>query len=145
MRQVIAIGVLSVSLLCTTTAGAETTSFFDTYGPLAIPFSASPLITLPQFDPGFGTLTKVTLTLDADTSAGSIDWDNEAPLPTDITLGIGAEVTALTEFGTSVVSVPLQLGSATGIAADNDAGADYVGTDAFSVDSGVGNDIQSSV
>jgi hypothetical protein len=145
MRQVIAIGFLLVLLLFTSTAGAETTSFVDTYGPVVTPFSASSLMTLPQFDPSLGTLTKVTLTLDVDASAGSIDWDNEMPLPTDITLGIGAEVTALTQFGTSVVAIPMQLGTATGIAADNDAGADYVGSDAFSVDSGVGNDVQSSV
>ncbi len=145
MRQGIAIGFLFALLLCASTARAETASFFGLYGLLAVPFPASPEVTLPQFDPGLGTLTKVTLSLDAESSAGTIDWDNEAPLPTDITLGIGAEVTALTAFGTSVVSIPLQFGSTTGIAADNDPAADFVGSDSFSVLGGLSNDAQSTV
>ena len=68
-------------------AQAATISFADSYGPLAVPFPAAPLATLSLFDPALGTLTKVTLTLDADTSAGTIAWDNEAPVSTDITLG----------------------------------------------------------
>jgi hypothetical protein len=102
------------------------------------------LATLPQFDPALGTLLSVQLTLDADAFAGAIDWDNEAGIPTDVTLGIGAEVTAIGLAGLSVISIPLQIGSALGIAADNDGAADFLGTDSFSVAGGVGNDVDSS-
>ena len=80
------------------------------------------------------------LTLDAETSAGSIAWDNEAAVPTDVTLGIGAEVTAVGLAGITAVAVPLQTDSAVGIDADNDGAADFVGTDAFSVVGGTGSD-----
>lgn len=117
-----------------------TISFSDAYGPAAVPFPAAALATLSQFDPSLGTLTQVTLTLDADTSAGAIFWDNEALVPTDVTLGIGAEVTAVGLAGVTAVAVPLQIGSALGIAADNDGAADFVGTDSFAVVGGTGSD-----
>jgi hypothetical protein len=100
---------------------------------------------LSQFDTGLGTLTEVKLTLNADAFAGSIDWDNEAAIPTDVTLGIGAEVTITTEFGDSVVAIPMQIGSQLGVAADNDGAADFVGTDSFTVNGGVGNDVQFAI
>jgi hypothetical protein len=136
---------LSVSVATTLVLGASaaqaaTITFMDTYGPLAVPFPASPLATLPLFDPSLGTLTKVTLTLDADTSAGTIAWDNEALIPTDVTLGIGAEVTAVGLAGVTAVAIPLQTGSAVGVAADNDGPADFVGTDSFAVVGGTGSD-----
>ncbi len=121
-------------------AYAAAISFADTYGPLAVPFPASPLATLSQFDPALGTLTKVTLTLDANTSGGTIAWDNEATAVTDVTLGIGAKVTAVGLAGITAVAIPLQIDSAVGIAADNDAAADFVGTDSFSVVGGSGSD-----
>jgi hypothetical protein len=126
-------------------AQAATISFNDTYGPTSVPFAAAPLATLSLFDPSLGTLTKVTLTLDANTSAGSISWDNEAPVSTDITLGIGAEVTAVGLAGVTAVAVPLQTDSAVGIDADNDGAADFLGTDAFSVVGGSGSDSDSDM
>jgi len=127
---------------CCAPVHAATISFSDTFGPTAI---AVPTITVPlsKFDPALGSLTKVTLTLDADTSAGSIAWDNEAGISTDLTLGIGASVTAAVPASPAVltvVAVPLQLGSATGLDADNDGAADFIGTDAFAVTGGVGMD-----
>ncbi len=121
-------------------AYAATISFADTYGPLAVPFPASPLATLSQFDPAQGTLTKVTLTLDANTSGGTINWDNEAGIATDVTLGIGATVTAVGLAGITAAALPLQVDSAVGIAADNDDAADFIGTDSFSVVGGSGSD-----
>ena len=75
----------------------------------------------------------MTLTLDANISVGMIAWDNEARVATDVTLGVGAVVTAVGLTGITMVAVPLFTGSASGIAADNDAAADFVGTDSFSV------------
>ncbi|MBL7133487.1 MAG: choice-of-anchor E domain-containing protein [Phycisphaerae bacterium] len=97
-------------------------------------------VALDKFDPALGTLTKVTIKLEATTDSGTIDWDNEAAIPTDVTLGIGAEVTATAPLLAALVAVPLQLGSATGVAADNDGAADFIGTDSFSVTGGSGSD-----
>ncbi len=140
MKRNLALALCSALLISASTAQATTISFNNAFGPVAVPLASTALAPLSLFDPALGTLTEVKLTLDADAFAGSIAWDNEANIPTDVTLGIGAEVTITTIFGDSVVAVPLQLGSALGIAADNDAAADFVGTDSFSVDGGIGND-----
>ena len=81
--------VLSITLGASVSHAASI-GFNDGFGPVQVPTPASPLATLSQFDPGLGTLTKVTLTLDADASGGTIAWDNEALFATDATLGIGA-------------------------------------------------------
>ena len=143
MSRIVAVLAL-VLLIFASTAHAATISFNDAWGPAAVPLAEAPLATLSQFDPALGTLTKVTLELDASAFAGTIAWDNEALIATDVTLGIGAEVTAVGLAGLSVVSIPLQIGSALGVAADNDGAADFIGTDSFSVVGGVGNDVQNS-
>ncbi len=144
MRILLAGTVVIAVLLAASSAQAATVSNSNTYPSTAVPFSTL-LVPLNQFDPALGTLTKVTLELDANASAGIIDWDNEAAIPTDVTLGIGAEVTATAPLSLfTVVAVPLQLGSALGVAADNDGAPDFVGTDSFSVVGGSGSDIQSN-
>ncbi len=140
MKRDIALALCAALLLCASTAQAATISFNNTFGPVGVPLASTALAPLSLFDSALGTLTQVDLTLDADAFAGSIDWDNEADIPTDVTLGIGAQVTITTTFGDSVVAIPLQLGSALGVAADNDGAADFVGTDSFSVSGGTGND-----
>ena len=134
--------VLSLSALVTLSSSATgaTVSFAQAFGPKAVPFAAAPLATLSQFDPALGTLTKVTLALDANTSAGSIAWDNEATIATDVTLGIGTKLTAVGLAGATAVAIPLQTGTAMGVAADNDGTADFIGTDSFSVVGGSGSD-----
>ncbi len=138
--RVSALGFLAISLSCTAGANADIISFTDTFGPATVPFPSAPLATLSLFDPALGTLTKVTLTLVATTSGGTIAWDNESLVATDVTLGIGATVTAVGLAGITLVAVPLQIGSAMGIAADNDGAADFVGTDSFAVVGGSGSD-----
>lgn len=146
MRKISFAFSLASLLLFTSTAGADTISFDNTFGPVAVPLASTALAPLSLFDPALGTLTQVELTLDADAFAGSISWDNEAGIPTDVLiLAIGAEVTITTTFGNSVVSVPLQSGSMVGVAADNDGAADFIGTDSFTVAGGIGNDSQSAV
>ena len=107
--------------------------------PTAVPFPAATVANLPLFDPGLGTLTKVTLFIEATTSAGTIAWDNEALVESDITLGIGAEVTASAMSGLAAVAIPLQTGDGH-VDADNDGAADFIGTDAFAVVGGSGTD-----
>ena len=65
-------------LLVGSAANADTISFNNTFGPVAVPLASTPLAPLSLFDPALGTLTEVNLTLDADAFAGSIAWDNEA-------------------------------------------------------------------
>ncbi len=120
---------------------ATTVSYDTSYGPFDVG-SAPGYIgsSLPQFDPILGTLTKVTLTLDSETSAGTIYWDNEAAIETDVTLGIGATVTAKALSVLTTTAVPMQTDSATGIAADNDGAPDFSGIDSFGITSGIGID-----
>ena len=142
MRQIIlGLTMLGLAIHSIGAAHAATISFDDAFGPEPVPGEVT--ASLFKFDPALGTLTLVELSLDANTSAGSIAWDNEADIPTDVTLGIGAEVTATAPSALAAVAVPLQLGSALGIAADNDGAADFVGTDSFSVVGGIGNDTDS--
>ncbi|MCE5277508.1 MAG: choice-of-anchor E domain-containing protein [Planctomycetaceae bacterium] len=123
---------------------ADTISYSNTYGPTAVPFGAT-AVALSKFNPALGTLTKVTLQLNANTSSGAIAWDNESGLLTDVDLGIGATVTAVAPLSLiTVIAVPMQTGSAFGVAADNDAAADYIGTDSFSVTGGTGSDSKSA-
>ncbi len=137
------LAVIVTLLVSASFASAMSVSYNTPFGPTATP--AVPFgVTLPQFNPALGTLLSVTLQLDANTFAGSIDWDNEAAIPTDVTLGIGAEVTATAPSALAVIAVPLQLGSALGVAADNDGAADFIGTDSFSVSGGSGSDSDSN-
>ncbi|MDD5327996.1 MAG: PEP-CTERM sorting domain-containing protein [Phycisphaerae bacterium] len=132
--------VLVVALSLIGTADAAIVSYSDSYGPTNVGSAAGWAgVSLPKFDPSLGTLTAVTLTLDSDTYAGLIDWDNEGSAST-VTLGIGAEVTIDALSGTLAVTVvPLQTGSGS-VDADNDGDADYMGTDSFSVAGGTGSD-----
>ena len=140
-RKLIAVLLVSVFGLAST-ASAYVISYDTNFGPTAV---GSPTTTLylSQFDPALGTLNSVTLTLDATASAGSIAWDNEADQPSTVTLGIGAEVTAIAPDALALVAVPLQTDSGS-VDADNDGDADFIGTDAFSVTGGTGNDSDSA-
>ena len=115
MNRVLPLALLSIVIALGSPAKAAIISFADTYGPINVPFAAAPLATLSLFDPALGTLDKVTLTLDANTSAGTPIWDNEAAVPSNVTLSIGATVTAVGLAGITAVAVPLQTDSAVGI------------------------------
>ncbi len=123
-------------------ASAASISFSDTFGPTAVA-SGTTTIPLLMFDPALGTLTSVTLELDADTSTGSMDWDNDAAIPSDVTLGIGAEVTATAPSALVAIAVPLQTASGSVTADTDGATGDFIGTDAFSLVGGTGNDTDS--
>jgi hypothetical protein len=127
-----------------TTANAALLTYSDTYGPIDVGSAAGWAgASLAKFDPSLGTLTQVTLILDANTFAGMIGWDNEATGASDVTLGVGAEVT-INAFGTlATTAIPLQTGSST-VAADSDVAADYVGDDSFWVTGGLGSDNDSN-
>jgi len=131
--------VVVVVLGSMTTANAALLTDSNSYGPIDVGSAAGWAgVSLPKFDSSLGTLTQVTLTLDADTFAGVIGWDNEATAASDVTLGIGAEVTINAFSSLASIAIPLQTGS-TSVAADNDGAADYAGTDSFWVVGGLGN------
>jgi len=143
MNKVTGLFAMTAIAVSGTLVSAAEVSYMANFGPTAI--SGATSVNLPQFNPALGTLLGVTLELDANTSGGSIAWDNEALSQSDITLGIGAEVTAATSTTTTVlttVATPLQIGNGT-VDADNDGAADFIGTDAFSTVAPAGNDSDS--
>ncbi|MEM1166511.1 MAG: choice-of-anchor E domain-containing protein [Planctomycetota bacterium] len=97
---------------------------------------------LQKFDESLGPLLRVTLTLDATVFDGSITHDNEGGNPSEVTLGIGAEVQA-TAMGapaaTALVAIPVVEETAM-VDADNDGDADFVGSDSFTIDGGEASD-----
>jgi len=141
--------VLAVLLGVALASPAAASVFQDyhvTYGPTVVP-DPGQFVTLPQFDETtLGTLLSVTLTLESTASAGTIVWDNESAVLTDVTLGIGAEVSATGPSALTLVAVPLQMGTGLGIVADL-AGEvpdpDYAGADSFTVSGGTGTDSDS--
>lgn len=122
-------------------AFAATTSNNATVGSTSV--GSGTTVYLDQFDPSLGTLTSVTLELAANTSAGTISWDNEAGVTSTVTLGIGATVTAVGPDALTLITVPLQSGSSS-VDADNDGAADFIGTDAFAITGGTGFDTDSA-
>ena len=138
----LAVGILAVILAASPVAASLFLNHNVAYGPENVP-DAGTTVSLPQFDPSLGTLIGITLTLDATASAGSITWDNESALVTDVDLGIGGEVTAVAPSAMKLIATPFQMGSATGVAAD-EAGEspdpDFAGLDSFTVTGGTGVD-----
>lgn len=128
--------------LSASSAWAASISFSSPYGPDSVG-SAPTSISLPKFDPALGTLLSVTLELDAIADSGTIVWDNEAAVPSTVTLGIGATVTATAPAALTVVAVPVQIGNGS-VEADNDDAPDFVGTDSFTVTGNVGVDSDSA-
>ena len=137
------VAVVSVALAALPAAASLFMSYDVDYGPEDVPDTGT-TVSLAQFDEvTFGTLLSIKLTLDAEASAGSITWDNETDVPTDLTLGIGGKVTAAAPSALTLVAIPLQQDSATGIAGDEaveDPDPDFAGPDSFSVTGGTGTD-----
>jgi hypothetical protein len=147
MQHVRIAGLFAGAVLVLAAASPAWASLFVSYdvlyGPENVP-DAGTTVSLPQFDEAsFGTLVGITLTLDATASAGSITWDNESDVATDVDLGIGGEVTAVAPSALTLVAVPLQMGSGIDISADNDGLPDFAGIDSYSVTGGTGVDSDS--
>jgi hypothetical protein len=141
-RNIALVVVVILSMMATVNATLLTYS--DTYGPTIVGSAAGWAgASLSKFDTSLGTLTKVTLTLDSDTYAGVINWDNEATSASSVTLGIGAEVTINALSTLAATAVPLQTGSSS-VDADNDGVPDYTGSDSFGVTGGLGSDSDST-
>lgn len=132
--------IVVVILSSMTTANAVFITDSDSYGPIDVGSAAGWAgVSLPKFDSLLGILTQVTLTLDANTFAGKIGWDNESSAASNVTLGIGAEVT-INAFGSlGVTAIPMQTGSSS-VTADTDWAANYVCSDSFWVKGGSGSD-----
>jgi hypothetical protein len=91
-------------------------------------------VQLPQYDGTFGTLTGLLLILEAHSRSGSITWENESYVVTKVDLGIGARVTATGPDLTSIMVIPLTLGSNSNVGLDDEPGApDFAGLDSFTV------------
>jgi hypothetical protein len=119
-------------------ANAATVSFFQNFGPTSI---GSPLfsVTLPKFNPALGTLTKVTLTLDGQTSGSTLEFDNEAGVGGTVGLQVGTTITATSAFLSALVATPAQSTSGS-VIGDDDGAPDFVGADALVLTGGSGSD-----
>lgn len=131
--------ILAVTGLCPL-ANAATVSFFQDFGPASI---GSPLfsVTLPKFNPALGTLTKVTLTLNGQTSGSTLLFDNEAASPGTVSLQVGTTITATSSFLSALVATPAQTASGS-VTADElmDGSGDFTGPDSLSLIGGSGTD-----
>ena len=145
MKRITVLSAVVAVCLLVGGSSAQAVTFTDSnsasFTNLDIGSNLVPDLTLDQFDTGLGTLTKVILKIEADTSGGTIQWDNEAENPSTVTLGIGGELTVTGPDALVVVTIPLQLNSGS-VSADEvgDGGGDYAGPDAFAVSSASGSD-----
>lgn len=125
---------LGVSALAVgTTASAGTVSYNSSFGPQAIGFPTQTLVSLPLFDPSLGVLKEVTLKMKTTTFAGTLNWDNETSVPTNVKLSIGAKVQATANGLNLTTHVSPSAATGTGIGIDDDGTADFAGLDSFSV------------
>lgn len=117
---------------------AATTSDSDTFTSISIG-APSFTIMLDKFDPLLGQITKVTLTLNVNTSGSTMSFDNEAGSSGTVTLGVGTSVTATPDYLSQLTLNAAQSGGPTAVAADNDGAPDFVGTDSFTISGGIGS------
>lgn len=122
-------------------SSAATVQYTLNWGPLTVPSANTNVGQLPKFDPTLGTLTMVTLDLDATTSGGTIVFDNESEGSGSVNLSVGATVTGTTSLGgvSTLIATPLQLGSGP-VGPDDDGSPDFTGADSYSTVSPSGND-----
>jgi hypothetical protein len=144
MKHAIYLGVIAV-LVLSSSAMADMLYYEDCF--ISTNVGSGQTLSLPQFDTSQGQLTNVVLTLDVTFSGGKIQWDNEADVPSTVTLGVGATVSATGPGALALVTNPLQTDDGS-VAADEtdgqgydlDGGGDFAGPDAFTVDTGCGVD-----
>ncbi len=88
MKQLTSILATGVVLLAGATGSlAQSVTYNDSFGPNSIPFTSTPLATLPQFNPALGTRTSFSLELVATTTAGQITYtDTSGNVSTDVEL-----------------------------------------------------------
>ncbi len=135
--KTIAAGAIVSTVGFASLAQAASVSYNAPFGPTTVGVNGA--VNLPQFNPALGTLTKVTLTLDANTNAGTLEWDNEGSGSGTVTLGIGTTLVATAPAALTATAVPVQVNAAT-VSADIDGAPDFTGSDAAAVTGGVGSD-----
>ncbi|MBN1555819.1 MAG: PEP-CTERM sorting domain-containing protein [Phycisphaerae bacterium] len=131
--------------LCLLVGVSSNVFALTTFDQVAIPITATGngmVIQLNKFNSSLGNLTGIELYLECNAFSGVIKWDNESSSPTHVTLGIGAEVTAEAPDALTLIVLPLQEGDAD-VDADNDGDPDFLGSDAFAITGGSGNDTDS--
>ena len=125
------------ALLAVSAASAGVFPYEVTYNG-SVPGSQT--VQLPKYD-GTETLLSVELIIESFARGGSIIWDNESEAISDVTLGIGAQVTAVGPDLTTLVAMPMHVGSQTGVGPDDEQGGpDFFGLDSFALTGGVGSD-----
>ena len=132
--------ILGVILAITAASQAAFIPYDVNYG-TSVPGTQT--VQLPKYN-GSDTLIGVQLILESFAYAGSIVWDNESDTPTNVTLGIGANVTATGPDLTTLVAVPMTQGNDPSVDADNDGTVDFVGADSFFLAGGTSSDSDST-
>ena len=89
---------------------------------------------LPQFNPTYGTLQSVLVTITAHTLDGYYRIDNEGAGTGVATISYGASLTVVGPDDIMLIALP-SVSSNKFIFADNDGAPDYTGTDAFNLNS----------
>lgn len=98
---------------------------------------------LPQFDPTYGTLQSVLVTITANTLGGYYRIDNEGAGNGVATISYGASLTVVGPDDIMLFALP-SVSSNKFVFPDNDGAPDYVGTDAFSLTAPTATDTQTA-
>jgi hypothetical protein len=144
MKKFLPFAALVVAMTFAASAKAATITFMLPFGPIPVTTANGVIGSLSLFDPDLGTLTNVELSLDVTTTDNSIIFDNEAGSGGSVTLGVGATVTAQ-DGGmnlSALIANPNETNMGT-VDADNDAAADFVGSDSLAITGGMGTDSDS--
>lgn len=98
---------------------------------------------LPQFNPTYGTLQSVLITITANTLGGYYRIDNEGAGSGVATISYGASLTVVGPDDIMLFALP-SVSSNKFVLPDNDGAPDYVGTDAFSLTAPTATDTQTA-
>jgi hypothetical protein len=138
MNCKLTLSALALTVLCAARAGAAISTESSTFNNVAI--GAAPfIVNLNKFNPSLGALQSVEFKLELfNTNAGTLTFDNEGAALPSVTLNLGVDVKAKT--GVALITTaelnPSTRGSGPA-GADSDAAPDFIGSDIFSINSGV--------
>ena len=97
---------------------------------------------LTQFDSSLGTLQGAVLTITASSLGGHLWVDNEWTAAGKIQLQLGTSLMVTTPEFAELTLTPDWTSALTALAADNEAGADFLGTDSAQLNGTVATDVQ---
>lgn len=120
------------------TIQAESISYQTSFGPEVVPAPDQNVGELPLFSSTLGELDRVEIAMTLTSSLtepGGVTWDNESPIVTHVSLGIGAVINGQTSAGNlvSLIATDMTYGTREAVAADDDGLPDFIGDDSFTI------------